>query len=209
MSDQPNPAFEIAGQVTPARLSDDGIAYQQGLLADAKFCEDFPAQAELLRRTLTEALSATGQDQHPAADERTPAQRVHDRRLGVEARQPSDFTVDLPKGYEAPEGKSGADAILETKALLAALQVDPVLGGAIAHDLLSSKGTDPLVIAAQLDRAGIKYNEALANAAFALEHAAKNMGKPVSLKPTDLPAYSLAQLHHWAERLRLHAKTRQ
>jgi hypothetical protein len=206
MSDQPNPTFEIAGQV-PARLSDDGIAYQQGLLDDPKWVADFPQQAEVLRRTLTEALSATGQDQHPAADERTPAQRLHDRRLGVEPRKPGDYEIELPNGFRPAEGQTGAAVIATTKGLLAALQVDPILGKALANDILSSKAEpDPVAVAQALDFAGIKYNEALANAQFALEHAAKGLGKPVSLKPTDLPTYSLAQLHHWAERLRLHAK---
>lgn len=201
--------IDVLGQVTAPRLSDAGIAYQQGLLADAKWCADFPAQAAMLRQTLAEALSATGQEKPSAPDDRTPAQQLHDRHLGVQKRQLSDFTVELPNGFRAADGTTGAEVIAGTKELLAALQVEPILGKVLAADMLDSKSErDPVVVANALDSAGIKYPDAIANAQFALDQASKNMGKPVTLKPTDLPAYSLAQLHHWGERLRQHAKTR-
>src|SRR5204862_1339258 len=90
----PQPSFEIIGTETTPRLSEEGIAYQKSLLADAKWCEEYPAQADVLRRTLTEALAATGQNAEPAPDPRSAAQRLHDQRFGVAFA--ADGNVVLP-----------------------------------------------------------------------------------------------------------------
>src|SRR5436189_2532065 len=92
------PQIEISRQESPPRLSEEGIAYQQGLLADAKWCEEFPAQAAALRASLDNALAATGQDRAPPQDQRSAAQRLHDQRMGVTPRT-ADQYGDVPPDY--------------------------------------------------------------------------------------------------------------
>ena len=60
MSDSPQ--IELPGQPSPPRLSDETVAYEMGLLQDARWCEANPAHAAALRASLTSALAATGQD---------------------------------------------------------------------------------------------------------------------------------------------------
>jgi hypothetical protein len=74
--------IEIAGQESQPRLSEGFIAYTRSLFDNPAWCEAHPVQADNLRRTMTEALAATGQDQTPPPDERSPAQRLHDTRMG-------------------------------------------------------------------------------------------------------------------------------
>jgi hypothetical protein len=92
MSDE----IEVLGQAEPAaRLSDETIEYQRGLLADPTFERDFPEQAAMLRRTLTEAVAATGQDRPPEPDLRSAPQRLHHSRWGVELAL--DGRLTLPR----------------------------------------------------------------------------------------------------------------
>ena len=91
MTDNTEPNVEIIGQETPPRLSEDGIAYQKGLLADEQWCEEFPAQAAALRASLDIALAATGQNLEPPPDQRSAAQRLHDQRLGVMPRTADQY----------------------------------------------------------------------------------------------------------------------
>src|SRR5436190_21466268 len=100
MPDDSTAQIEISRQETPPRLSEEGIAYQRSLLADAKWCEEFPAHAAALRASLDNALAATGQDREPPPDERSAAQRVHDARMGVTPRT-SDQYGDLPQEHRA------------------------------------------------------------------------------------------------------------
>src|SRR4051794_8945819 len=103
MPDDSNPQIEIIGAITAPRLSEDGIAYQRSLLADAAWCEEFPAQAAALRQSLDNALEATGQDAKPPADPRSAAQRLHDQRHGVVPRT-ADQYGDIPpehRGFAA------------------------------------------------------------------------------------------------------------
>src|SRR5437879_13267146 len=99
MPDDSNPQIEIIGAVTAPRLSEDGIAYQRSLLADAAWCEEFPAHAAALRASLDNALAATGQDRAPPPDERSAAQRLHDHRHAVVPRTPDQY-ADLPQEHQ-------------------------------------------------------------------------------------------------------------
>jgi hypothetical protein len=69
-------------EVLGPRLSEEGIAYQQGLLNNPTFCRDHPEHAAMIRATLDEAMVATGY-QGPPTDPRTPAQRLHDQHFGL------------------------------------------------------------------------------------------------------------------------------
>src|ERR1700730_2778191 len=103
MSDDNIPQVEILGKVAPPRLSAETIAYQQGLLNDPTFCRDHPQHAAMIRTSLDEALQATGYVP-PPPDPRTPAQQLHDRTLGVLPREPSQYEIELPRGYEPAQG---------------------------------------------------------------------------------------------------------
>jgi hypothetical protein len=98
---------------------------------------------------MTEALAATGQDQPPPPDERTPAQRLHDQRFGVSfapegtVKLPGDLATVIERDAEgeAPDPKAVA-------AQLAAAGMDPARVIADAQALLDKAGSP--VKAAQL-----------------------------------------------------------
>ena len=75
MSDHPEAA--------PPRLSEEAIIGYRQLLADKDFETRFPTQHAELRRTVLEALAATGQNLEPTPDGRSPAQALIDRQFGV------------------------------------------------------------------------------------------------------------------------------
>jgi hypothetical protein len=75
----PAPTFAPIGR--PA-LADSTIQqYRDMLTLDLE--RDYPAHAAMIRSTLEAALKASGQDQAPAPDLRTPEQRFHDSRMSV------------------------------------------------------------------------------------------------------------------------------
>jgi hypothetical protein len=191
MSDE----LEILGQAVPPSLSPEMIAYERGLLADPAFCRDHPQHAAMIRATLDEALQATGW-QPPAGDPRTPAQQLHDRTLGVEPRSPGDYEIGKIAG-------ATPQAVEQTKQTLAALRIDPVLGAALARDMLTTRNPDPVQVARQFDAAGINYAEAIAGVQWAFDRA-----DGVTIRPQDLGAWALAQLHVWSRRLQEHAQGR-
>src|SRR5438045_1559347 len=152
MPEDSNPQVEIIGAATAPRLSEEGIAYQKGLLADAAWCEQFPAQAAALRASLENALAATGQDRAPPQDQRTAAQRLHDQRMGVTPRT-ADQYGDLPQ---------------EHRAFAAALSLPPDLARVIANELSNGSKPDK----AELSRLfGDKLDGTLKDAQFALDRA--------------------------------------
>src|SRR4051812_11422874 len=118
-ADSSTPQIEIIGQETPPRLSAEGIAYQKGLLADERWCQEFPAHAAALRASLDNALAATGQDRAPLQDQRSAAARLHDTRMRVEPRT-ADQYADLPQ---------------EHRDFAAALSLPPDLARVIANEL--------------------------------------------------------------------------
>lgn len=187
------PSMEPTGQIGAPRISENAIAEYRRLLADPGFERNHPAEYEALRASVDEALAATGQVLVPV-DPRTPAQRLVDRQLGVEARKPTD--------YEAPVSQATDSTVTEgAKELLAALHVEPFLGNILLRDMLSGQpAPDATEVARQLDLAGIRYDEAIAE----VQHAFDRTGRTSAIRPTDLSAGSLAQLYVWAQRLKQH-----
>jgi hypothetical protein len=141
--------IEIVGQETTPRLSEGFIAYTRSLLDDPAWCQEHPLQADNLRRTMTEALAATGQNLEPPPDERTPAQRLHDQRFGV-AFAP-EGTVKLPEALSAVIEREAEDEPADRNAIaaqLAAAGMDPARVIADAQALLDKAGSP--IKAAQL-----------------------------------------------------------
>ena len=141
--------IEIVGQETTPRLSEGFIAYTRSLLDNPAWCQEHPVQADNLQRTMTEALAATGQDQTPPPDERTPAQRLHDQRFGV-AFAP-EGTVKLPEALSAVIEREAEDEPADRKGVatqLAAAGMDPAQVIADAQALLDKVGSP--IKAAQL-----------------------------------------------------------
>ena len=142
MTENTGTDIEIIGRATPPRLSDDGIAYQRSLLANARWCEENPAHADMLRRTLTEALAATAQDQPPPEDKRTSAQRLIDRQFGVSFAP--DGTVELPANLAAIIEREGEAEPPDRQAVAAELKaagMDPKKALANAQALLDKTGS--------------------------------------------------------------------
>jgi hypothetical protein len=69
-------------QVTPPRLSEAAIEDYRRLLTPA-FERDFPERYAMLKASVDQALSATGQSLAPPPDARSAAQQIHDQRMGV------------------------------------------------------------------------------------------------------------------------------
>jgi hypothetical protein len=141
MTDTTGPTVEAMNGASPPRLSDEGIAYQRDLLNDPTFSRDHPQHAAMLKATLEEALKATGQDQAPQADQRTPAQRLHDQQHGVSF---------------APSG-----AVVLPDHLTTSMQ----------RDATEQAPPDPEAVAQHLERAGHDPKAVLADAKYALERA--------------------------------------
>jgi hypothetical protein len=142
----------------------------------------------------------------PPADTRTPAQVLHDRHMGVELRQPGDYTGIDPYAIAVPEGQDASAMVAGARAWCASLALDPVLGAAIANDILTTRDKPtPEQVAAALPP-DLEYTEAIKSVDALLARAP--MGGAFQPKAADLPPYSLAQLAVWARWMQRHAATR-
>jgi len=178
------------GQGAP-RLSDTGIAFYRTLLNDAAFVERYPSQAAALRASFDSAIAATGQDQPPAPDERSPAQQLADRHFGVTPHKPDDYQFDPPAG-------ATTEVIQGAKQLAAALSLPPDLARVLVPEILSSQ-PDPRTVAEMF---GERLPDMLQNAQAALDKA------PVKIAATDLSPRALAMLADWSRHLARHATAR-
>ncbi len=167
---------------TPPSISDDGLSFYRERLNDQSWCQQFPAEAAALRSSVGSALAETGQSLDLPTDPRTLVEKLADRQI---------------LGQTTPRTAADYDGVDEGgEALLVGLQIDPILGRAIVRDMLgNTSAPDPEQLARQFERAGIDYQQAIKQAAFALQRAGSQM------KATDLPAFSLAHLSEWGSRL--------
>src|SRR5438876_1065675 len=118
--------IEISRQETLPRLSESAIEDYKRLLSDCTFEEEHPEQFAALKASVENALAATGQDREPPADPRSPAQRLHDQRMGVTPRS-ADQYADLPQ---------------EHRDFAAALSLPPDLARVIANELSNGSAPD-------------------------------------------------------------------
>jgi hypothetical protein len=133
--------IEILKQQTTPRLSEGFIDYTRSLLENAAWCEEHPVQADNLRRTMTDALKATGQDRPPPPDPRSPAQALHDRRYGVSFSPEGNVT--LPEALAAVIAREAEDEPADRNAVAAQLTaagMDPARVVADAQALLDKAG---------------------------------------------------------------------
>jgi hypothetical protein len=140
-----NPNIEIVGQESPPQISAEGLAYYKSFLDNPAWCEENRVLAAMLR----EGIAATGQDQPPPPDERTPAQRLHDQRFGVSSAP--DGRIKLPEALSAVIEREAADEPTDRNAVaaqLAAAGMDPARVIADAQALLDKAGSP--IRAAQL-----------------------------------------------------------
>jgi len=164
-----------------------------------------PAKAEYaqsLRRSL-EAYRAA-----PAPiDTRTPAQQLHDRHMGVEPRQPHEYDIN-PYALHVAEGQDAGVVVSDARRWAAALQLSPIMGKVIVHDILSKRDAQtPEQVAAQLP-AGMSYADAVKDVELMLRTRTPMYGSTFMPKATDLSGYSLAQLALWSAWTRRHADGR-
>jgi hypothetical protein len=136
----------------------------------------------------------------PATDPRSNAQIWHDNAYGVQPRQPGDYDIELPRGYELAEGTSAAQVINGAKELLAAIQAPPELGHALVTDMLSNEEPDPEQVAQALERIGRNYADDIKAAQSALDHT--------GVKATKLSAWSISQLAIWSQHAQRAAASR-
>ena len=86
-------------------------------------------------------------------------------------------------------------AILEGGRVLAeSLQLAPTLAGAVVREIASAGDVSPDAVRTLVEKAGHSYDELLTLAGEALDRAALRLGKPLDIKPADLPAHSLVQI---------------
>src|SRR5436309_3519877 len=118
-----------APPISAPQLSEDTLSYERGLLNDPIWCQQFPAHAAVLRRTLDTATALTGQNITPVSDGRSPAQVEFDRRFGVTPSAlplPLASLVASSEPTEAVEaeavivasGRSYADVLRDARAAL-------------------------------------------------------------------------------------------
>lgn len=112
---------EVLGQVAPPSLSQGIVDYEQSLLNNEAWVQANPLHAEMLRRTLDEAIAATGY-QSPLADARTPAQRLHDQQHGVSFGPSGEVTLPehLTTSMQRDATGDAPDPELVAKQLVAA-----------------------------------------------------------------------------------------
>jgi hypothetical protein len=159
-----------------------------------------PEHAAALRQSL-----AAYQVPDAPVDPRTPAQQLHDRHHGVEPRQPSDYDINR-FGVTVPEDADAGAVVASAREWAASLELNPVLGVALVHDILSPREpVDPEKVAALLPD-GMSYTEAVRDVTTLLARAP--MGGSFTVKAEELSPYALAQLAVWAGWLKRHSATR-
>jgi len=142
----------------------------------------------------------------PPAETRTPAQVLFDRHMGVQARQPGDYTGIDPYAIRVAEGQDAGAVVAGARAWCASLSLDPVLGAAVANDILAARDKPtPEQVAAAIPP-DLDYSEAIKSVDALLARAP--MGGAFQPKAADLSAYSLAQLAIWSRWMQRHATTR-
>ena len=142
----------------------------------------------------------------PPAETRTPAQQLHDRHHGVEPRQPADYIGIDPYRITVPEGHDASAMVAGARAWCASLSLDPVLGAAIANDILTPREpADPEKVAALMPE-GLSYTDAVRDVSALLARAP--IGGAFQVKPENLSPYALIQLATWAGWLKRHAAGR-
>ena len=103
---------------TPPQVSEGGLQYMRSLLDDPKWCADFPSQAVALRQSFDTATKITSQNKPEVTDARTPEQRYHDHSLGVHERPASSYALEVPTGWEPPEGMTEAGILGDARSFV-------------------------------------------------------------------------------------------
>src|SRR5438477_6209812 len=172
--ERPMPDFFDPNEQPPGqpRISDSGLAYYKSLLGNEKWVADNPAQASFLKASVDDTLAATGQNFKPPADNRTPAQRLHDQRFGVKFAP--DGNVVLPDVLAAVIQRDAAGSA-----------PDP----AVRDASLKAAGIDPgnALVSAQaaLDKAGLpaRAEKLSANTLAALSALGAHLQKHATNRP--------------------------
>ncbi len=175
----------------PPALSEDTRAYYEGQINHLRQRAERPSASvadrehyEVMKRTYGDFLAATGY-QPPPADERSPAQHLHDQRYGVEPQSASGYTIDGPQSAPAAEA-------------LAAVSMPRWMAEPIGRDMAGAPA-DPATVAAAL---GDRYGALLADAKGLLARSAS------TIKAETLSAYALTQLSIWKSHLDRHNASR-
>src|SRR5262249_21195201 len=107
----PDMTIDVAGQITPPRLSSEALADYKRLLNDPKLAEERPELHAMLKASVENALAVTGQQLEPR-DPRSPARQHFDRALAME---PNPELVAMcrrdSKGTEPPDPEQTATAL--------------------------------------------------------------------------------------------------
>jgi hypothetical protein len=166
-------------QPTGPRISESGITYYNSLLNDAKWCEEHPQQASFLRTSVDTALAATGQNLEPPADNRTPAQKLHDHMHAIEPHRPEEYTA-LPATH---------------REFASALSLPQNLATLVVKDALSGvQKTDASKVL------GDRYELTLKDAKAVLQRAG-HLPEGGRIEASQLSPHALAQLAVWGRHL--------
>jgi|HubBroStandDraft_6_1064221.scaffolds.fasta_scaffold852770_2 hypothetical protein len=168
------------------KISDSGISYYKSLLDNPRWCEENPAQANLLKASVDGALAATGQSLQPPADARSPAQRLHGHMHAIEPHQASEYR-DLPATH---------------REFASALSLPPNLATLVVKDALS--GAQKADAAKVL---GDKYEATLKDAEALLQRTA-HLPEGGRIQAKNLSPHALVQLAIWQRHLNKAQQTR-
>ena len=138
-----------------------------------------PGQASFLKASVDDALTTTGQSLQPPADNRTPAQRLHDHVHAIEPHRPDEYR-DIPVTH---------------REFASALSLPPHIAVLVVKDAPSSaqKPDASKVL-------GDKY-EAMRRDAEAVLQRAAHLPEGGRIKTSDLSPHTLAQLAVWGRHL--------
>jgi hypothetical protein len=90
-------------------ISDATIQSYREMLTP-QFKADHPQYAEMVERTLSDALKGSGQDKPPPADPRSDAQQLHDHRYSVSVGVLPPYLATLLEQGEADQGKAAIES---------------------------------------------------------------------------------------------------
>jgi hypothetical protein len=94
--------------ISQPQLSQATIDYNRSLLTPQLRAEH-PAYADLIERSLAQALAASGQDKPPQPDTRSSAQQYHDMRYGISPGALPPYLSTLLETGEADQGRAAIE----------------------------------------------------------------------------------------------------
>lgn len=189
-------------QFAPAApsLSEDGLSYYRDTLNRLELQASMPSASLMdkqaavnLKTWLGQALSVTGQTLQ--VDNRTTPQQMHDRLHGVQDYDPGAYDIRVDPDVELKDGETAG-----AQAFVAAMNMPPHLGSAVANDLLNNGAADPEDVKQQMADMGYDYEQTMAKIDKFFAVTGRNLvNGRVEIDARQLPIFSAIQIANWAD----------